>query len=107
LAADGVGYPSATEGDWIMMPVAPERDAVLIRGTASGRDYVAGTLPHGPGILLYDAGTHRLLGQLPMRSGALNLSVSRPTGLAYSRERGLLAAAGRSGGVHLITLRHE
>jgi hypothetical protein len=34
----------------------------------------------------------------------LNLSAQRPTGLAFDRDRGLLAVANRSGGVHLIAI---
>ena len=107
LPADGIGYPSFSADDWIMMPVAAERDAVLIPGPEPGRGFVAGTLPHGPGVLFYEATTLRRLGQLPLRSGALNLGVSRPTGLAFAPGRGLLAVAGRSGSVHLLALRRS
>jgi glycerol-3-phosphate acyltransferase PlsY len=104
LSDDAIPYPSAGEDDWIMMPVASERDGVLIRGKETSPDILAATLPKGPGILFYDVPTRRLLGKLPMRSGALNLSVSRPKGLAFDPERGLLAVAGRSGSVHLIAI---
>jgi glycerol-3-phosphate acyltransferase PlsY len=50
------------------------------------------------------AASMRCLGRLPLR-GPMNLSPTRPTGLAYSSERGLLAVATRSGSVHLIAAR--
>jgi hypothetical protein len=53
---------------------------------------------------LYEAVSMRCLGRLPLR-GPMNLSPTRPTGLAYSSERGLLAVATRSGSVHLIAAR--
>ncbi len=43
------------------------------------------------------------LGRLPL-TGPLNLGRTRPTGLAYSPECGLLAVSTRSGSIHLIEL---
>ena len=45
------------------------------------------------------------LGRLVLKGGPLGLSAVRPTGLAYSPERRLLAVANRSGGVHLVAFR--
>ena len=56
------------------------------------------------GLDLYEAGSMRPLGRLCIR-GALNLSPTRPTGVAQAAERGLLAVATRSGSVHLIAVR--
>jgi glycerol-3-phosphate acyltransferase PlsY len=54
----------------------------------------------------YEAVSMRSLGRLPIR-GPMNVSPTRPTGLAYSDERGLLAIATRSGSVHLIAARPQ
>ena len=43
------------------------------------------------------------LGRLPL-TGPLNIGRTRPTGLAYSPERGLLAVSTRSGSIHLLEL---
>jgi hypothetical protein len=43
------------------------------------------------------------LGRLPL-TGPLNIGRTRPTGLAYSPERALLAVSTRSGSIHLIEL---
>jgi glycerol-3-phosphate acyltransferase PlsY len=43
------------------------------------------------------------LGRLPL-TGPLNIGRTRPTGLAYSPERGLLAVSTRSGSIHMIEL---
>jgi hypothetical protein len=40
---------------------------------------------------------------LPLK-GPLNLGRTRPTGLAYSRDRGLLAVATRSGTIHIVEM---
>jgi glycerol-3-phosphate acyltransferase PlsY len=52
----------------------------------------------------YEAASMHRVGRLALR-GPMNLSPTRPTGLAYSSERGLLAVATRSGSVHLIAAR--
>jgi glycerol-3-phosphate acyltransferase PlsY len=60
--------------------------------------------PGSSSLDLFEAATHRRLGQLPLR-GAMNLSPIRPTGIALAPGRGLLAVATRSGSVHLIAVR--
>ena len=65
---------------------------------------VACPRPRESGLDLYDAASMRPLGRLSIR-GALNLSPTRPTGVAMAAERGLLAVATRSGSVHLIAIR--
>src|SRR5207244_1991089 len=89
-------YTSETQGDRIIMPVAEDHEGVWIdwpdaRGRTCG--WVACTLPHDSGLTVYDATTRRALGQLTLRAGALNLSATRPIGLAFSVDRGLLAVA--------------
>ncbi|MGE5756673.1 MAG: glycerol-3-phosphate 1-O-acyltransferase PlsY [Planctomycetaceae bacterium] len=96
--------PSPSAGDAIAMPVAPEGEAVPVR-LPSRRACLACTLPHGSALALYDLATRRPLGRLPLRGGLLRLSPTRPTGIAFAPERGLLAVANRSGGVHLIGVR--
>ena len=103
-----VPYPSRSGDDAILMPVDSRSEAVwaersTVAGTPAER-FVACTLPHESGLRLYHAGTGRALGELTLH-GPLNLGRIRPTGLAFSEERGLFALANRSGGVHLIALR--
>jgi glycerol-3-phosphate acyltransferase PlsY len=97
-------YPSRGEGDAIIMPVASGREAVMVSFAGLG-DCVASTLPHGSGLEFSQAGSRRPLGRLVLRAGALGLSSTRPTGLAYAPKRGLIAVANRSGGVHLVAIR--
>ena len=65
---------------------------------------IAWPRPQESGLELYEAATMRPLGRLCIR-GALNLSPTRPTGVAKAVERGLVAVATRSGSVHLIAIR--
>ena len=53
---------------------------------------------------IYEAASMRPLGRFCLRGG-LNLSPTRPTGVAEAAERGLVAVATRSGSVHLIAIR--
>ncbi len=65
------------------------------------------TLPFDSGIGLLPAGSSTAddLAILPLK-GRANLASTRPLGLAYSTDRGLIAVANRSGGsVHLVALR--
>ena len=55
--------------------------------------------PQGAGLEVISGETHLF----PLR-GRMSLSAQRPTGLAFDRDRGLLAVANRSGGVHLIAI---
>jgi glycerol-3-phosphate acyltransferase PlsY len=103
-----VPYPSHSGGDSILMPVDSRSEAVWAEyATADGATaatFVACTLPHESGVRLYHASTGRALGELTLH-GPLNLGRIRPTGLAYNADRGLLALANRTGGVHLIAIR--
>jgi glycerol-3-phosphate acyltransferase PlsY len=62
------------------------------------------TRPRESAVELYEAATNRSLGRLALR-GAMNLSPTRPTGIAHASGRGLIAVATRSGSVHLIAIR--
>jgi acyl-phosphate glycerol 3-phosphate acyltransferase len=67
------------------------------------------TLPFDSGIALLPAGSKASedLAILPIK-GRANLAATRPLGLAFSEERGLLAVANRSGGsVHLVSVQKE
>jgi glycerol-3-phosphate acyltransferase PlsY len=88
----------------IIMPVTSESEAVPV-ALPSGRAAIACTLPNRSGLALVDVPSRRELGRLPLHGGALKLSPIRPTGIAFTPERGLLAVANRSGGVHLIAIR--
>jgi len=107
LPEGNVPYPSRIDDDAILMPVDSRSEAVWVpRPVESGKEaenLVACTLPHESGVRLYHVGTRRALGELTL-SGPMNLGRIRPTGLAFSPERGLIALANRSGGVHLIAL---
>ncbi len=65
---------------------------------------VAWPRPLESALDLYEAASMRPLGRLCLR-GALNLSPTRPTNVAQTAERGLVAIATRSGSVHLIAIR--
>ncbi len=108
LPESEVSDPPEAPDDRIVMPVASGREAVWITwpGPPDATDgCLARTLPRDSGLAFHDPSTHRSLGRLTLRSGAMNLSATRPTGLAFNPDRGLLAVANRSGGVHLIAMR--
>ena len=100
----GCPYPSHAGDDAILMPVASETEAVALPLSGFG-ECVAMTLPKGSGIGLLQIKGGISLGHLTLRAGAWNLGSTRPTGIAYSRDRGLFAVANRSGGVHLVAVR--
>lgn len=98
-------YPSRAEDDSIVMPVASGREAVTLSIDGVG-ECVACTLPQDSGLEVSTTG-RRLIGRLPLRGGVFGMSKTRPIGLAFSPERGLIAVANRSGGVHLVAIRPE
>jgi glycerol-3-phosphate acyltransferase PlsY len=106
LASADAPYASRSESDddWIIMPSASGREAVALKCGSLG-DCVAVTLPRDSAIELHQVSPRRALGKLRLRGGATGLGMTRPTGLAYSHERNLLAVANRSGGVHLVAIR--
>ena len=106
----------------MIMPVASGAEALFMPLAGSG-DVLAATLPHGSGLALShwlglpeesdplkprkkgeQGNRGRVLGRLTLHSGTFNLGMTRPTGLAYSHERRLIAVANRSGGVHLVAI---
>jgi acyl-phosphate glycerol 3-phosphate acyltransferase len=97
-------YASRTKEDWIVMPVASGGESVVVPLAGFG-ECVAATLPQGSGLEFIQSGRQRSLGRLVLRAGALGVATTRPTGLAFCPDRGLIAVANRSGGVHLVTVR--
>jgi glycerol-3-phosphate acyltransferase PlsY len=118
VTADAPYLSFSPGSDWILMPAASASETLAIElpGTARSAGAESENLPaHRPDYLI---STHQnesvleiaqtvprhALGRFPLR-GPLNLGRTRPTGLAYSPVRGLLAVATRSGAIHLVELR--
>ena len=97
-------YPSRSQDDLIVMPTGTDRESLVISFGNEG-DGVVSTLPRGSGLEFFGNDQHQSLGRLTLHAGALNLGTTRPIGLAYSGDRGLIAVANRSGGVHLVAIR--
>ncbi len=108
LALSDRPYVSRSDDDALVMPAASGREALALSIAGVG-DCVASSLPRDSGVEIVHVTTAPVryfsLGRLTLHGGALGLSSTRPTGLAYSAERNLLAVANRSGGVHLLTIR--
>jgi glycerol-3-phosphate acyltransferase PlsY len=112
-SADAPYVSSSPDGDWIVMPTARESETVpLEQGALSsgkGKEtssvgYLICTRPDQSDLEIAQASPRVTLGQFPLK-GPLNLGGTRPSGLAYSAERGLLAVATKPGTVHLIEVR--
>ena len=84
-------------GPWVVP--TPDRDALVADVGGDAPRLVIQASPQGAGLEIISGKTHHF----PLR-GRMNLSAQRPTGLAFDRDRGLLAVANRSGGVHLIAI---
>jgi glycerol-3-phosphate acyltransferase PlsY len=100
-----VPYPSRSADDSILMPVASDREIAVIPdsgGNLSG--HIASVEVDSSELDIREIGSPKALGRLPLR-GSANFAPIRPTGVAYSPERGLIAVTSRSGGVHLIEIR--
>jgi glycerol-3-phosphate acyltransferase PlsY len=95
--------PLVVEGDNFASPVSRGGDAIQLELPEVG-SCVAYTRTQVSGLELYEAASRRPLGRLRLR-GALNMSPTRPTGVAYAAGRSLIAVATRSGSVHLIAVR--
>jgi acyl-phosphate glycerol 3-phosphate acyltransferase len=103
------------DADWIMMPVISHCRAVAIerprnlddagghtyRSTGIRPDYLICARQDESTLEVVQTSPRSSLGRLPLR-GSFNLGRTRPTGLAYAPERGLLAVATRSGAIHLV-----
>jgi glycerol-3-phosphate acyltransferase PlsY len=105
------------DSDWILMPVASQSEAIVIEtpddqkqapvrdlsARPPGADYLVCARHHDSVLELFQITPLFSLGRLPL-TGPLNLGRTRPTGLAYSRDRGLLAVATRSGSIHMVAI---
>jgi glycerol-3-phosphate acyltransferase PlsY len=105
------------DSDWIMMPVASQSEGIAIKSPRRGQqgpgesdntaphrvDYLVCTRHHDSVLELFQTEPRQSLGRLPLL-GPLNLGRTRPTGLAYARDRGLLAVATRSGTIHMVEM---
>jgi acyl-phosphate glycerol 3-phosphate acyltransferase len=119
-SAAEVPYVSqSADSDWIMMPVSSPSEAIAISSPTARNDRSSGGGAGGGSVpspdfvicarhrdsvveLMQNSPLHPL-GRLPL-TGPLNIGRTRPTGLAYSPERGLLAISTRSGSIHLLEL---
>jgi hypothetical protein len=115
--ADVPYLSTSPDADWILMPVASQSEAIVIEtptgrkrarsgdetGPISRADYLVCARHHDSVLELFQATPLQSLGRLPL-TGPLNLGRTRPTGLAYSPDRGLLAIATRSGSIHMIAM---
>jgi acyl-phosphate glycerol 3-phosphate acyltransferase len=105
------------EGDWILMPVASQSEAIAIEPPPAGNvvrphaepgahrdpEYLLCTRQRDSVLDVVQTSPLHSLGHLPLK-GPLNLGRTRPSGLAYSPERGLVAVSTRTGTIHLIEL---
>ncbi len=115
--ADNPYLSASPDSDWIMMPGAGEGDTIAVAlpgahdsddlstGTASARraDYLISTRQGESALEIIQAAPQHLVGRFPIY-GPFNLGRTRPTGLAYSAKRSLIAIATRSGSIHLVAL---
>jgi glycerol-3-phosphate acyltransferase PlsY len=108
-------YVSASEdADWIMMPAGSDGDTIAIEapGTASRAhgsrtphpDYVVTSHENDSSLEIFRTRPQHEVGRFPLL-GPFNLGRTRPTGLAYSPDRNLIAVATRTGSIHVVELR--
>jgi hypothetical protein len=105
------------DADWIMMPAAGDGDTIAIAwpgatarsgrhdGSAPTRtaDFLISTRQDESVLEILQTSPRHSLGRFPLL-GPFNLGRTRPTGLAYSAQRGLIAIATRTGSIHLVEL---
>ena len=105
-AEEALWYQASPQADPVLRPIEGGiGEAIEIPGP---RNYWALSLPIDSGIGLvpatYNAEHDQPPALLPLK-GRANLASTRPLGLAYDANRGLLAVANRSGGsLHLVRL---
>ena len=113
LAQANAPYVSfSPDGDWIIMPTVEQSEAVAIQRPGSSDDstapptagYIVYTRPDDSALEVAQASPVQTLGQFPLK-GPLNLGGTRPTGIGFSPEKGLIAVATKPGTVYLISLR--
>jgi glycerol-3-phosphate acyltransferase PlsY len=115
--SDAPYFSESADSDWIMMPVASPSDAIAVSspraqaaestslptGSVPRPDYVVCARQRESVVEVMQNSPMYTLGRLPL-TGPLNIGRTRPTGLAYSPERGLLAVSTRSGTIHLLEM---
>lgn len=118
IATTGTPYVSKSEDDdWIMMPAGTEGTTVALespRATAGPHgsapasprvDYLVTARENESALEILQAHPQQHeIGRFPLL-GPFNLGHTRPTGLAYSPERGIIAVATRTGSIHVVELR--
>jgi glycerol-3-phosphate acyltransferase PlsY len=115
IASSDAPYLSfSPDGDWIVMPssigaesVAMDSSTLLrneVTNSLTRADYLLFTRPEQAAVELDQVDPRREIGRFPVK-GPLNLGASRPSGLAFSPERGILAIATKPGTVHLVSIR--
>ncbi len=114
LAEAAAPYVSrSADGDWIIMPTVKEHESVALQAStastqrdesASPPGYLVYTLPEESALELAQSSPRLAVGRFPLK-GPLNLGGTRPSGLAFCAERGLIAVATKPGTVHLVSIR--
>jgi glycerol-3-phosphate acyltransferase PlsY len=99
---------SPIDGDSIILPVETESEAVVISllGRGSRGDdhpFLACTNPDESTVEITQPLRREVIARFPLR-GRFNLGRSHPGGIAYARDKHLIAVAGRSGAIHLIAI---
>jgi glycerol-3-phosphate acyltransferase PlsY len=111
----GAPYVSASEdSDWIMMPAGSDGDTIALEAPDSARpsdephvphpDYLVTACESESALEILQTKPQHEIGRFPLFA-PFNLGRTRPTGLAYSPQRNLIAVATRTGSIHVVELR--
>jgi acyl-phosphate glycerol 3-phosphate acyltransferase len=97
-------YVSVNGDDWILMPVDSDRQFALIENL--GARLLLSVDTETSEIDVRNLSAITSLGRLPLKASG-NWGTVRPTGVAYSAEKGLVGVTNRSGGVHLVAIQSK
>ncbi len=108
-------YVSVCEdSDWIMMPAGADGDTIALEapgpatpgegGHTPRPDFLVTSCESESALEIFQTRPQHEVGRFPL-FGPFNLGRTRPTGLAYSPERNLIAVATRTGSIHVVELR--
>ncbi len=113
-SAPYVSTPGDSDPDWIMMPAGLDSDTIALEAPSSASrprdtpyprpDYLVTTRDNDSALEVIQTKPQHEVGRFPLL-GPFNLGRTRPTGLAYSPERNLIAVATRTGSIHVVALR--
>ncbi len=118
-ALSGAPFVSQSEdADWIMMPAGSEGNTIVLESphmpaaSAGAAEWPGGTHPdylvttreNESALEILQVKPQHEVGRFPLL-GPFNLGRTRPTGLAYSPERGIIAVATRTGSIHVVEMR--